>query len=190
MNFHHLKNHDDQLWPWHQSCLPWHQLQEDHQIPTKKPKPQLLILWFFSTIPLVRKGLMGGRFCKYQTHLLKWTCFSNNNNNKKSSEQSKAYYTLPAILIRSQLKLLPFFTFSTIKRGKLRYRPNISTHTVQTLKQKLAFSCNIFRLFALLLTKTCLRSHGHVHDCDHLLDGDAHDMLKTFSEFPDGSHQP
>jgi hypothetical protein len=100
--------------------------------------------------------------------------------------------TLPAPFIGSRLKLLQFFTFSTIQKGgggiKIQTK-NKYTYRKNT-KQKLAFSCNIFRLFALLLTKTCLRSHGHVHDRDHLLDGDAHDMLKTFSEFPDGSHQP
>merc|ERR1719239_666278 len=100
-----------------------------------QPKPQLLLLWFFSTIPLVRKGLMGGRFCKYQTHLLIWTCFSTS----KSLGNYHRPNTLPATFTRSSLKLLPFFTFSTIKGGKLRYRPNISTHTVQTLSKNWHF---------------------------------------------------
>ena len=83
-----------------------------------------------------------------------------------------------------------FYFFYDTKRGGIKIQTKHKYTYRTNTKQKLAFSCNIFRLFALLLTKTCLRSHGHVHDCDHLLDGDAHDMLKTFSEFPDGSHQP
>jgi len=62
---------------------------------------------------------MGGRFCKYQTHLLIWTCFSTS----KSHGNNHRPNTLPATFTRSSLKLLPFFTFSTIKGGKLRYRP-------------------------------------------------------------------
>lgn len=141
-----------------------------------QPKPQLLLLWFFSTIPLVRKGLMGGRFCKYQTHLLIWTCFSTS----KSHGNNHRPNTLPATFTRSSLKLLPFFTFSTIKKGEIKIQTKHKYTYRTNTKQKLAFSCNIFRLFALLLTKTCLRSHWHVHDCDHLLDGDAHDMINTF----------
>lgn len=137
LNFHHLKKHDDQSWPWHQSCLPWHQPQ-DHQIPTKQQKPQFLLLWFFSTIPQVRKGLMGGRFCKYQTQLLIWTCLSKNNNNK-SSKHWKAYYT--ASHFYQELTQIPaiFYFFYDTKRGELKYRPNISTHTVQTLSKNWHF---------------------------------------------------
>merc|ERR1712210_211723 len=111
-------------------------------------------------------------------------------NINKSSEHSQAYYTA-CHFYRESTQTPAFFTFSTIQKGggiKIQTKHKYTYHT--NTKQKLAFSCNIFRLFALLLTKTCLRSHGHVHDCDHLLDGDAHGMLKTFSEFPDGSHQP
>jgi len=83
-------------------------------------------------------------------------------------------------LIHCPPKLLSFFTFSTIKRGKIKIQTKHKYTYRTNTKQKLAFSCNIFRLFALLLTKTCLRSHWHVHDCYHLPDGDAHGMINIF----------
>jgi len=72
-----------------------------------------------------------------------------------------------------------FLLFLRYKKGGIKIQTKHKYTYRTNTKQKLAFSCNIFRLFALLLTKTCLRSHGYVHDCDHLLDGDAHDILQT-----------
>ena len=96
---------------------------------TKTPAFTSVILFNYPT------SEKGGRFCKYQTHLLIWTCFSTS----KSHGNNHRPNTLPATFTRSSLKLLPFFTFSTIKGGKLRYRPNISTHTVQTLSKNWHF---------------------------------------------------
>lgn len=117
------------------------------------------------------------------------------NNNKKSSEQSKAYYTLPAIFIRSRLKLLTFFTFSTVKKGEIKIQTKHKYIYRTNTKAKLAFSCNIFRLFALLLTKTCLRDvigmFVTVIICLMLIMFMACSTpFVQGSEFPDGSHQP
>ena len=78
------------------------------------------------------------------------------------------------------LNCLPFFYFFYDTKGGIKIQTKHKYTYRTNTKQKLAFSYNIFRLFALLLTKTCLRSHGHVHDRDHLLDGDAHGMFDTF----------
>merc|ERR1719278_543304 len=98
---------------------------------------------------------MGGRFCKYQTHLLKWTCFSNrnNNNSKKSSERSKAYYTLPAIFIRSQLQLLPFFTFSTIKKGEIKIQTKHKYTYRTNTKAKIGIFLQYIQIVCIALNK-------------------------------------
>lgn len=77
-------------------------------------------------------------FCKYQTQLLIWTCLSKNNSNK-SSKHWKAYYT--ASHFYQELTQIPaiFYFFYDTKRGELKYRPNISTHTVQTLSKNWHF---------------------------------------------------
>jgi len=104
------------------------------------------------------------------------------NNNKKSSEQSKAYYTLPAIFIRSRLKLLTFFTFSTVKKGEIKIQTKHKYIYRTNTKAKIGIFLQYIQIVCIALNKNLFeRRHWHVRDCDHLLDADhVHGMFNTF----------
>ena len=105
----------------------------------------------------------------------------------QQQQQQKVFGTIKGLLYtachsyQESTQTPAIFNFFYDKKGEIKIQTKHKYTYRTNTKQKLAFSCNIFRLFALLLTKTCLRSHWHVHDCDHMLNGDhAHDMFNTF----------
>merc|ERR1711970_1100532 len=97
----------------------------------------------------VRKGLIGGRFCKYQTHLLIWTCFSTS----KSLGNNHRPNTLPATFTRSSLKLLPFFTFSTIKKGEIKIQTKHKYTYRTNTKAKIGIFLQYIQIVCIALNK-------------------------------------
>merc|ERR1712203_1019936 len=96
------------------------------------------------TIPLVRKGLMGGRLCKYHIHLLIWTMSIGHVFFFKKQQQVFETFIgllhclpLSSGVDSNSCNFLLFLRYK--KGGGLRYRPNISTHTVQTLSKNWHF---------------------------------------------------